>query len=249
VKRWLVFVSAAVVGLGIVVMAESGTGGDAMDYWPSWRGPLYSGVAPNGDPPVEWSETKNIRWKIKLPGPGHSTPVVWGDRIYVLSAVDTGNDAISKPPEPGSSTGSLESPPTPVAIPASFQEGQQHPPDKGQGPDERRGRGGPPPKAETPKTVHRFVVSALDRETGKTVWETVVHEEVPHELGHTTASQASGSPVTGSHHRQPGLGLAGDRRRAHLGVLRLARALLPGPGRESEVGAGPRRDAHAQRVR
>jgi outer membrane protein assembly factor BamB len=200
VKRTLLVVSAAMVGLGVVVMAGSAGGSDAMDYWPTWRGPLYSGVAPNGDPPVKWSETKNIRWKVKLPGPGHSTPVVWGDRIYVLSAVDTGAEAASEPSEPGGSSGSLESPPTPAAIPASYQEGQQPPPDKGQRPDDRRGRKGPPPKAETPKTPHRFVVSALDRRTGETVWETVVREEVPHESGHVTASQASGSPVTDGEH-------------------------------------------------
>ena len=199
-KRTLVIVSAAIVGLGMVVMAGSGNGSDAMDYWPSWRGPLHSGVAPNGDPPVEWSETKNIRWKVKLPGPGHSTPVVWGDRIYVLSAVDTGAEAGSEPSEPGGSSGSLDSPPTLVAIPASFQEGQQPPPDKGQRPDDNRGRGGPPQKAEKPKTPHRFVVSALDRGTGETIWETVVREEVPHEPGHVTASQASGSPVTDGKH-------------------------------------------------
>jgi len=200
VKRTLVGVSAVGVGLGIVVMAASGSGGGAMEYWPSWRGPLHSGVAASGDPPVEWSETKNVRWKVKLPGPGHSTPVVWGDRIYVLSAVDTGNAAGSESPGPGKSPASLGSPPTPVAIPASFQEGQQPPSDKGRRPDERGGQGGPPPKAETPETVYRFVVSALDRGTGETIWETVVREEVPHEPGHITASQASGSPVTDGEH-------------------------------------------------
>ena len=62
-------------------------------------------------------------------------------------------------------------------------------------PPQRRDRRGPPPKGAQPETLHRFVVSALDRATGKTVWETVVREEVPHEPGHITASQASASPV------------------------------------------------------
>ncbi len=56
-------------------------------FWPQWRGPLMSGVAPQAKPPVEWSETKNVRWKVEIPGKGSATPVVWGDRIYVLTAV------------------------------------------------------------------------------------------------------------------------------------------------------------------
>ncbi len=58
--------------------------------WPQWRGPLGTGVAPNADPPVEWSETKNVRWKVSLPGKGHSTPIVWGDRIFLTTAVPYG---------------------------------------------------------------------------------------------------------------------------------------------------------------
>ncbi len=58
---------------------------DAMHNWPQWRGPLATGVAPHADPPIEWSETKNIRWKVELPGKGHSTPIVWGDRVFVTA--------------------------------------------------------------------------------------------------------------------------------------------------------------------
>lgn len=59
--------------------------------WPQWRGPLGTGVAPNSDPPVEWSETKNIRWKTALPGKGHSTPVIWGERIFLTTAIPYGD--------------------------------------------------------------------------------------------------------------------------------------------------------------
>ena len=59
-------------------------------FWPGWRGPLGTGAAPHADPPVEWSETRNLRWKAKLPGGGHSTPVVWGDRIFITAAVPYG---------------------------------------------------------------------------------------------------------------------------------------------------------------
>ena len=60
---------------------------DSEHYWPHWRGPLATGVAPHGNPPVEWDEETNIRWKVSLPGLGHATPVVWADRVFVLAAV------------------------------------------------------------------------------------------------------------------------------------------------------------------
>ena len=58
--------------------------------WSQWRGPLGNGVSPDADPPVEWSETKNVRWKTALPGTGHSTPVVHGDKIFLTTAVPHG---------------------------------------------------------------------------------------------------------------------------------------------------------------
>lgn len=60
------------------------------DSWAQWRGPLATGAAPRADPPVEWSEKKNVRWKVALPGRGHSTPIVWGDRVFVTAAVPFG---------------------------------------------------------------------------------------------------------------------------------------------------------------
>jgi len=59
-------------------------------YWPQWRGPLGTGVAPKGDPPIEWSEQKNVRWKKQIEGQGHSTPVIWGDRIFATTAIPYG---------------------------------------------------------------------------------------------------------------------------------------------------------------
>lgn len=59
-------------------------------YWPQWRGPLATGAAPYADPPIHWSESENIRWKITLPGLGHSTPIVWGDRVFLTAAVPFG---------------------------------------------------------------------------------------------------------------------------------------------------------------
>ena len=60
------------------------------DSWPAWRGPLSTGVAPGADPPLEWSEAKNVAWKTSIPGLGHSTPIVWGDRIFLTTAVPFG---------------------------------------------------------------------------------------------------------------------------------------------------------------
>ena len=56
-------------------------------FWPQWRGPYANGVSKHADPPVEWSETKNIRWKVEIPGRGSASPVVWDDRIFLLSAI------------------------------------------------------------------------------------------------------------------------------------------------------------------
>src|SRR5438477_8315047 len=63
----------------------------ALHNWPQWRGPLANGVAPGANPPIHWSETNNIRWKIPLPGKGHSSPIVFGNSVYVLSALPVGN--------------------------------------------------------------------------------------------------------------------------------------------------------------
>ena len=79
-----------VVGLSAFAASGLGQAGDPLAQWGQWRGPLATGVAPRAAPPVEWSETKNIRWKIKLPGLGHSSPVVWGGLVFVTTAEMTG---------------------------------------------------------------------------------------------------------------------------------------------------------------
>jgi len=58
--------------------------------WPQWRGPLATGVAPLAQPPVRWSETQHVRWKIPLPGKGHSSPVITGSNIFLTAAVPVG---------------------------------------------------------------------------------------------------------------------------------------------------------------
>lgn len=86
---------AAALGAALIVLTSGSLQGNAAEYWPHWRGPLASGSAPSGDPPIRWSETENVRWKVAIPGRGKSTPVVWDDRIYLTTAVPagTGNPA------------------------------------------------------------------------------------------------------------------------------------------------------------
>jgi outer membrane protein assembly factor BamB len=58
-------------------------------HWPEWRGPFFNGMAAT-DAPTIWSDTKNIKWKTEIPGRGHSTPVIWGDKIFLTTAIATG---------------------------------------------------------------------------------------------------------------------------------------------------------------
>lgn len=59
---------------------------DAMDYWPQWRGPVDNGIAVKGNPPVKFSESENLKWKLPIQGKGHATPIVWGDKIIIETA-------------------------------------------------------------------------------------------------------------------------------------------------------------------
>jgi outer membrane protein assembly factor BamB len=82
------FVAAALLmGLGAVTLTAS-VNDDR--YWAQWRGPDMTGVSRTAKPPLEWSETKNVKWKVQIPGRGYGSPVVYGDRVYVLTAVPVG---------------------------------------------------------------------------------------------------------------------------------------------------------------
>jgi len=67
-------------------------------HWPAWRGPAGNGVA-STEAPTKWSDEENVRWMIELPGRGMSTPIVWGERLYLTTAVPTG-EAPEVEPEP-----------------------------------------------------------------------------------------------------------------------------------------------------
>jgi outer membrane protein assembly factor BamB len=147
--------TAAAAVMLTMTFSSARQAGPADRYWPQWRGPHGTGVSRTATPPTEWSESKNVRWKVEIPGRGSSTPVVWGDRLYVLTAVPTGisGDATHAP------------------------------------------RGG------QPLVPHKFVVMALDRKTGKVVWERVAKEQAPHEASHPdNGTWASASAVTDGEH-------------------------------------------------
>jgi len=141
--------------------------GDLLDNWPHWRGPLANGSAPRGQPPVQWDEKTNVKWKVALPGDGSATPIVWGDQVFVLTAIDTGRKA---------DTAAL-----PKSDPASEK--------KASGPLFEK-------KTKAPTTYHQFVVLSYDRKTGKELWRRVAAEQVPHEGHHPTHTYAAGSPTT-----------------------------------------------------
>jgi outer membrane protein assembly factor BamB len=87
-----------------VTGAEPSAKNAKSENWGQWRGPLATGEAPRGNPPLTWDETDgtNIRWKTEIPGRGHSTPVVWGDRIFLTTAIPFGE---ALPPRPSTAPG------------------------------------------------------------------------------------------------------------------------------------------------
>ncbi len=58
--------------------------------WHQWRGPENNGVSRTAKPPLRWSETENVQWKVAIQGSGSSSPIIWGDKVFVLTAVNTG---------------------------------------------------------------------------------------------------------------------------------------------------------------
>ncbi len=64
--------------------------GEARKYWPRWRGPSGQGLVEGNGYPDAWSDQENVLWKVALPGGGNSSPVIWGDRIFLTTAYDNG---------------------------------------------------------------------------------------------------------------------------------------------------------------
>ncbi len=64
------------------------------ENWPGWRGPSGDGVSAGKGIPTKWSSTENIAWKIPVPGEGHSSPIVWGDKVFLTSSLTEKNKRI-----------------------------------------------------------------------------------------------------------------------------------------------------------
>ncbi|HYO63709.1 MAG TPA: PQQ-binding-like beta-propeller repeat protein [Pyrinomonadaceae bacterium] len=128
----------------------------AAGSWPSFRGPQAAGVADGQNLPDRWDGPKgeNILWRTPLPGLAHSSPVVWGGRLFVTSAV-------SSDPK------------------ASFRPGLY-----GDG------------DASQDRSPHRWVLYALDKRTGKILWERTAHQGVPLDRRHIKSTYANSTPAT-----------------------------------------------------
>lgn len=89
-KMTIVFLNAFLCSL----LSAAAVGNTDAAHWPQWRGPFLNGMAAT-DAPTSWSDTNNVKWKTEIPGRGHSTPVIWGDKIFLTTAIPTGK---STPP-------------------------------------------------------------------------------------------------------------------------------------------------------
>ncbi len=150
IARWLLLHGIAF----LMIVGQRVIAQDAIN-WPQWRGPIGTGVSEHSHPPLDWSETKNVLWKTALPGKGHSSPVVWGDSVFVTTAIPVGTRLAPR----------------------------------------MSGRPGEHDNAAI-DSEYEFAVIAIDRETGGIRWKKTLHQEIPFEAGHVTASLASASPVT-----------------------------------------------------
>jgi outer membrane protein assembly factor BamB/protein tyrosine phosphatase (PTP) superfamily phosphohydrolase (DUF442 family) len=128
----------------------------AKGSWPSFRGPHASGIAEGQNLPDEWNGKtgQNILWRTPIPGLAHSSPVVWGNRIFVTTA-------ISSDPK------------------ASFRPGLY-----GDG------------DASKDRSKHRWMLYALDKQSGKIMWERVAYEGEPLDKRHIKGTYANSTPAT-----------------------------------------------------
>ena len=124
--------------------------------WPSFRGPSASGIAEHQNLPDEWNAKtgQNILWRTPIPGLSHSSPIVWGNRVYVTSAVSSDAKATFRPGLYGDGDASKD------------------------------------------RSTHKWMIYALDKRTGKVVWERVAFEGEPREKRHIKATYANSTPVT-----------------------------------------------------
>ncbi|MFN2510106.1 MAG: PQQ-binding-like beta-propeller repeat protein [Pyrinomonadaceae bacterium] len=124
--------------------------------WPSFRGPQASGIADKQNLPDRWNGTtgENILWRTAIPGLAHSSPVVWGHRIFVTSASSSDPKATFRP--------------------GLYGDGD----------------------AAADRSHHRWMIYALDKRTGKILWERAAHQGVPVDKRHIKSTYANSTPAT-----------------------------------------------------
>ena len=64
--------------------------GSGKNFWPRWRGPSGQGIVNGSGYPETWSATENVQWQVRVPGSGNSSPIIWGDKIFLTTAYDGG---------------------------------------------------------------------------------------------------------------------------------------------------------------
>jgi outer membrane protein assembly factor BamB len=146
---------ALIVGITLTVNALAGN-------WPQWRGPDGSGISNEKNLPSEWSPTRNIKWKTPIDGRSHSSPIVWGNRVFLTTAIEG-------PVVPGAKA---------VKHVVEGDKEFLHPDSVGA---DRK---------------HTFKVIALDRETGKILWQSTAWEGTPYDNRHRKSSYAASTPAT-----------------------------------------------------
>lgn len=88
----------SVLATAVLVAAHCAADQGNPAQWGHWRGPSGNGVAPEATPPTRWSNTENVRWKVPIPGLGSGSPVIWEDRVFVTTAVDTEASSAAEAP-------------------------------------------------------------------------------------------------------------------------------------------------------
>ncbi len=149
------------------------------ENWSHWRGD-GNGVATDANPPVRWSETENVKWKVPIPGKGSGSPVVWDDKVFVVSGVPASGEAAPAP--------------APAPAPAQAQ---------GQGRRGRRSGGGRPGGGRSGGgrlVPLQFTVFCFDRGTGDLLWKQVAVTATPHQQTHSTNNFSAASPCTDGKH-------------------------------------------------
>jgi outer membrane protein assembly factor BamB len=151
----------------------------AIENWSQFRGPGGSGVAEEATPPDRWSTTENVAWVKEIPGRGWSSPIVWGKTVFVTSAISTGG--VFKEPSTGIFGNDYIAELTAQGLPEEEVMARVTARD-----------------IELAKETEdiRYMVYAVDVETGKVVWEREAHKGKPFGGRHRKNTYASETPAT-----------------------------------------------------